>query len=231
MAIKTHATTASVRSPGRPISHLPRTAEASSQGPASIAIPASSAPPVFAPSAASQCPRTACDQEVVMPQDGQRTPSNHTNVQGGSPNCRCVPKPFGSGRNMPATVRAASKPKAIAANPSRLFALNLVALWGTDGTTAEMEMRRRVLRMAASGKPGFFESIKSTACGAGCQRRDIPAPMTLVDTGRREVDRGAALATSRSATCPIPRPRRQPAAIAECSRHVRWFRRLRQCCR
>ena len=51
---------------------------------------------------------------VVMPQDGHRWPNSTTNVQGGKPNCRWVPWPEGSGRNMAATSNGPSRPTATA---------------------------------------------------------------------------------------------------------------------
>ena len=129
MAITAVAITARVLSPGRPTSHRPRVAETSSQGPATIAIAANSVPPALQPIAWNHWPRTACDHEVVMPHDGQRTPNNHTNVHGGSPNCRCVPKPLGSGRSQAATPKGASKLRAATASPNLALAVNRFAPW------------------------------------------------------------------------------------------------------
>lgn len=69
--------------------------------------------------AASHWPRTKSAKLVVPPQLGQGMPNNHRTVQGGRPNCWCVPNPRGSGstrvaRTKPVTtsrLAARSKPR------------------------------------------------------------------------------------------------------------------------
>jgi hypothetical protein len=93
-----------------------------------MAAAANKAPPAFARAAAAQCPRTAYDQEVVMPQDGQRTPNNQTDVHGGSPSCLCVPNPLGSGRNQPATTSGTAMPSAATISQNRRTRLKSLVL-------------------------------------------------------------------------------------------------------
>lgn len=81
------AKAAIARSLGGRTSQRPAAAEATNHGPATMAAAASAAPPEFDRTDANHCPRTACDQDVVMPHDGQRMPNNQMKVQGGSPNC------------------------------------------------------------------------------------------------------------------------------------------------
>jgi hypothetical protein len=68
-------------------SHRPRTPDITSHGPHSTAAIPRSAPPALARKAAQAFPRTRWAHEVVIPQEGQRTPNHCTNVQGGSPSC------------------------------------------------------------------------------------------------------------------------------------------------
>lgn len=84
-------------------SHRPRAAESKSHGTATKSRIANSVPPTFARRALIQCPRTKCAQAVVIPQAGQGRPNNTTTVQGGHPNCRCVPLFRGSGSRPRAT--------------------------------------------------------------------------------------------------------------------------------
>ena len=78
-------------------------------GTATIAVTASIAPPALHRVALSHSPRTTCDQEVVIPQEGQGFWKSSTNVQGGRPSCWCVPRPAASGwshRAMPSIARS-----------------------------------------------------------------------------------------------------------------------------
>lgn len=72
-----------------------------------------------------------------MPQDGQRTPNNQTDVQGGSPSCRWVPNPFGLGRNQPATASATTMPSAATASQYRRAGLRSFAFGREVGPTDE----------------------------------------------------------------------------------------------
>lgn len=69
----TAATEAAIAGRGGGKIHLPRQAEPSAQGAVAIASSASSVPPVFARSDSSTFPRTRCDHDVVIPQEGQRS--------------------------------------------------------------------------------------------------------------------------------------------------------------
>ncbi len=88
-----------------------------------IAAKASRTPPTLAANPSHSRPRTTAAQEVVIPQVGQRIPQRATSVQGGNPNCWCVPWPRGSGSNKqamtsgtrryPAVVAAKSRPRGV----------------------------------------------------------------------------------------------------------------------
>ncbi|MFP6648119.1 MAG: hypothetical protein VB817_01580 [Pirellulaceae bacterium] len=62
--------------------------ERSSQGAAAMVATASMHPPAFARIAASSRPRTRSDQEVVIPQDGQRISNLLTKKHSSSPSWR-----------------------------------------------------------------------------------------------------------------------------------------------
>ena len=113
------AQAANARSLGAPIHQAPRAAAISSHGTASIAASANTAPPAFYSAARSQCPRTACAHDVVIPQDGQRVSNSQMNVHGGNPSCRWVPSPAGLGCKQAAVVNGPSRHIAAAANASR----------------------------------------------------------------------------------------------------------------
>jgi hypothetical protein len=130
------AQAASQRSLGGPTkNHLPRAAAISSHGPTTIATAANIAPPQLHSAARRQCPRTACDQAVVIPHDGQRVPNIQTNVQGGKPSCWCVPNPVGLGRNQAATSSGAIQHSPMTASKKRRLRPNRKAPWKTVGVT------------------------------------------------------------------------------------------------
>ena len=70
------------------------------------------APVAFACNAVTGRACRTADQEVVIPQAGQRIPNKYTDVQGGNPNCWCVPDPEGSGCNRDATTSGIRSPNA-----------------------------------------------------------------------------------------------------------------------
>lgn len=61
----------------------------------------------------------ASAQEVVMPHEGHRNPKNATIVQGGNPNCWCVPMPETLGVNWLATTSGTISPTPKSVSPIR----------------------------------------------------------------------------------------------------------------
>ncbi len=84
-----------------------------------MAAKASRTPPTLAASPSHSRPRTTAAQEVVIPQVGQRIPHRATSVQGGNPNCWCVPWPRGSGSNKQAMTNGTNRYPAVVAAKSR----------------------------------------------------------------------------------------------------------------
>ena len=84
-----------------------------------IAAKASRTPPTLAANPSHNRPRTTAAQEVVIPQVGQRIPHRATSVQGGNPNCWCVPRPRGSGSNKQAITNGTRRYPAVVAAKSR----------------------------------------------------------------------------------------------------------------
>jgi hypothetical protein len=88
VVIKIGARTAShIFSDGTPIHQRPNTADIPIQIVLNTAKNHSKTPPGFAAQANPNCPRTKCDQLVVIPHVGQRIPNNNTEEQGGNPSC------------------------------------------------------------------------------------------------------------------------------------------------
>ena len=91
-------------------SQRPHHAEAINQMALPTASTPRSVPPALASSDATTSYRARYDQEVVMPQVGQRLPNIKTNEQGGNPKRSCVPWPRGSGSRQRATPISANSP-------------------------------------------------------------------------------------------------------------------------
>ena len=115
---------------------LPCQAETNSHGAAAKAKSPSKVPAVFARQAFNPCPRTRYAQDVVIPQVGHGRPNTISNVQGGSPSCRCVPWPQGLGLSIVAKASNASNPAPNVASMSRvrrgnafLSVLSVFAKW------------------------------------------------------------------------------------------------------
>ena len=67
-------------------------------------------PPGFAEMLRGHCPRTKCDQDVVIPQAGQRIPKMTRMLHGGRPSCWWVPSPALLGSRVRATPSNSSGP-------------------------------------------------------------------------------------------------------------------------
>jgi hypothetical protein len=75
----------------------------------------------LATKASAILPSIISAQEVVMPQAGHLIPRAKTELHGGSPNCRWVPCPLGSGLSQAAIPRPHRSMAVRSAKPARSF--------------------------------------------------------------------------------------------------------------
>ncbi len=119
-----------------------------------IVANASSTPPTFAPSPSINRPRTTAAQDVVIPQVGHRIPNKATSVQGGSPNCWCVPWPLASGSSRQATPSGNRSAMAVIAAKNRSRGVT----WRTESAPITT-LRLSSPALAWSAQAGLLESV------------------------------------------------------------------------
>ena len=99
-------------------------------------------PDGFAVTASERQPRTSRQKLVVSPHCGQRTPVREKNPHPGSPSCRWVPNPRGSGVSHLATPKTIRRHSTTPASFTRVF----VPGGGTEFTVSLSDMRELSVR-------------------------------------------------------------------------------------